>query len=368
MNHNESTSIKDKRSSRDSRIEALRIICCLCVIALHCKPNSVVSGVPIFFRYLFSNLIADPVSIFLLMTGFFFVKNDSYLDSIKKSLKRVFLPLLFYTVILIIYSGGLSSLVSFKKSLLALFSCFITWTPSIHNTGHLWYLYVHLLLVLISPLIKYLLIKIREHKSIEYLTVIIILCLFWLNDLSGNNIFRCSQIPISSLLPASLLVIMGNIAYDLVKKNAFCKHFLWLSIFLYIGLNYYRADLLTSGNIQMSDATFSLMGVLCALSVALFVLSLPTFEGRFSNITNWISSFTLDIYIWHVLAMELTSLTGLKTWFVSLITDGSETNSVYLRYTILYSLLIMVICLIWSLILKLIKKLIFNAASFQSSH
>ncbi|MDO5139635.1 MAG: acyltransferase, partial [Oscillospiraceae bacterium] len=295
MNHNEPSPTKSRRNARDSRIEALRILCCLCVIALHCKPNSVVNGAPVFFRYLFSNLIADPVSIFLLITGFFFVNKDSYLDSIKKNLKRIFLPLLFYTIVVIVISGGFSSVTSFKESLFALGKCLITWTPHIHNTGHLWYLYVHLLIVLLSPLIKYLLAKIKPNKYVELLTIALILVLFWLNDLSGNNMFRCSQLPITSLIPGILLVIMGNKAYDLVKKNASWKRFLWVFVFIYLGLNFYRADLLTKGNIQMSDATFSLMGVVCALSVALFVLSLPVCEGRFANAINWLSSFTLDI-------------------------------------------------------------------------
>ncbi|MBR0451795.1 MAG: acyltransferase [Oscillospiraceae bacterium] len=364
MVRNESSSIKGKRSSRDSRIEALRIACCLCVIALHCKPNSVVNGTPIFFRYLLSNLIADPVSIFLLITGFFFVNKDSYWDSVKKNLIRIFLPLLFYTIVVIIVSGGASSSAALKESLFSLGNCLITWTPNIHNTGHLWYLYVHLLIVLLSPLIKYLLVKIRSNRYIELLAIVFILALFWINDLHSNNMFRCTQIPVSSLLPASLLVILGNIVYDIVKKSVSCKRYLWLFIFLYIGLNLYRSDLLTRGNIQMSDATFSFMGVVCALSVAFFVLSLPSIEGRFVNIINWVSSFTLDIYIWHVIAMEMTTFTGLKTWFVSLITDGSETNSVYLRYTILYSLLVMVICIIWSLLLKLVKHLIYKFASY----
>ena len=346
---------KKNRAGRDSRIELMRLICCFFVVALHCKPGSNVAGVPSFSRYLFSNIIADPVSTFLMITGFFFVNDEKYAFTVRKNIVRIFLPMITYTFILVAYAKGFSSLETTKESLLSIGKCLITWTPFIHNTGHLWYLYVHLLIILLSPFIKGVIKKIRLNRFAEYITLVLILVLFWMNDRSGNQLFRCSQIPITSLLPAILLVVMGNLIYNLVETEHFLRKLSVLYLASFIGINIYRAKLLTSGSIQMSDATFSLMGVLCAMFLCLFFLSLLQFSASAGRCINWLSSFTLGIYIWHVLVMELTGTTGLRTWFISLVTDGSESFGVYLRYTALYALLVMVICTMWTLILRTIN-------------
>ena len=352
------SSFNKGRSKRDARIELLRMLCCFFVVALHCKPGSTVDGAPSFDRYLFSNIIADPVSIFLMITGFYFLNEEQYAKTVGKNIKRIFLPMISYIVILLAYGKGFSSIEAAKSSLLSIGKSIITWTPFIHNSGHLWYLYVHLLIIVLSPLIKYLLKQIRKHKYLEYCTLILSLGLFWANDYFSNRLFRCSQIPMTSLLPGMLLIIIGNSVFHIFDTHLFLHKLSVLYCGAFIGINIYRASLLTSGEIQMSDATFSFIGVLCALFLVLFFLSLPVIKGRAAECINLLASFTLGVYIWHVLIMEIVGTIGLRTWFVSLITDGSETTSVYLRYTILYSLLIMVICTIWSLFLRLINLLI----------
>lgn len=347
-----------RSSKRDARIELLRLFCCFFVVALHCKPGSNVDGVPSFARYLFSNIIADPVSIFFMITGFFFLNEERYIKTVEKNIKRIFLPMISYIVILLAYGKGFSSIEAAKGSLLSIGRSIITWTPFIHNSGHLWYLYVHLLIIVLSPLIKYLLKQIRKHKYLEYSTLILSLGLFWINDYFSNHFFRCSQTPVTSLLPGMLLVIIGSTVFHIFNTYSFLHKLLVLYCGAFIGINIYRASLLTSGDIQMSDATFSFMGVLCALFLVLFFLSLPAIKGRSAECINLLASFTLGIYIWHVLIMEIVGTIGLRTWFVSLITDGSETTPVYLRYTILYSLFIMVISTIWSMLLKVINLII----------
>lgn len=343
-----------KRTKRDIRIELLRILCCFCVVALHCKPGSRVEGNPVFFRFLFSNLIADPVSIFLMITGFYFVNEVSYKKNVFKNIKRILIPIVLYSLFILLISGGFSSASSAKDSFIQLGRCILTWTPLIHNTGHLWYLYVHLFLIFLSPLIQYVLSKVRANHGVEHITIILIFILFWLNDSVGNKLFRCSQIPITSLLPSILILLLGNIIYDLMSGIGpkYRPAAAFISLACYIGINLYRAELLTKGTIQMSDATFSLLGVLCAFFVCVFVLCFPKKDEPISHPINWLSSYTLDIYIWHVIAMELTYQFGLKTWFITLVTDGTESNSVYLRYIILYSLLIMFLCIVWAFLLR----------------
>lgn len=344
-----------RKKERDIRVELLRIACCLSVIMLHCKPSSIINGEPSSLRYLFSNLIADPVSIFLLITGFYFSSSSSYRENLLKNIIRIFLPLLLYTFVILLLSGGLSSLSALAHSLTAVGECLITWTPRIHNTGHLWYLYVHLLIVLLSPIIQHILVFINESYSRHYITLVTIPVLFWINDLLSNNLFHCSQIPVTSFLPAVLLVILGNTVFRLMNDFPNLHRFAPLYLITYFGINISRAKMLTAGTIQMSDATFSVTGVLSALMVCFFVLSFPESKKSLFHPINYISSFTLDIYIWHVIMMELTLTTGLKMAFISLITDGSESINMYLRYTILYAMVIMVLCSLLSLAIKTVK-------------
>ncbi len=346
------------RSKRDARIELLRLICCFFVVALHCKPGSNVDGVPSFARYLFSNIIADPVSIFFMITGFFFLNEETYAKTTGKNIKRIFLPMISYIIILLAYGKGFSSIEAAKDSLLSIGKSIITWTPFIHNAGHLWYLYVHLLIIALSPLIKYFLKLIRKRKYLAYCTLILFLGLFWINDFWGNRLFRCSQIPVTSLLPGILLIIIGNTVFQIFDTYFFLHKLSVLYCVTFIGINIYRASLLTSGEIQMSDATFSFMGVLCALFLVLFFLSLPAIKGRAAEFINLLASFTLGIYIWHVLIMEITGTIGLRIWFINIITDGSESFRMYFRYTTLFSLFVMMISLIWITILRVINSLI----------
>lgn len=348
-----------RKKERDIRIELLRIVCCLSVIMLHCKPSNIVNGSPVFFRYLFSNFIADPVSIFLMITGFYFSSTGSYREVVCKNLKRIFIPLILYTFAILFLSGGLSSFSTFISSIKAIGNCLITWTPNIHNTGHLWYLYVHLLIILLTPIIQHILFFMNKSYVRRYLTMFFILLMFWLNDETQNSLFHCSQIPVTSLIPGILLVMLGNSVFQLMNDVPALHRFAPFFFVSYVMINLYRAKLLSSGTIQMSDATFSSMGVLSAVMVCLLVLSFPEDKRPLSHPINFISSFTLSIYIWHVIVMELTLTTGLKTAFISLITDGTESINMYLRYTILYSLLIMVFCILWSFALKTIAHFLF---------
>ena len=81
--------------------------------------------------------------------------------------------------------------------------------------------------------------------------------------------------------------MLGNVLYDLMSETSKTARYLLtaLSFAGYIGINVYRADLLTKDRIQMSDATFSLMGVLCAFFVCVFVLCFPKNEKPINSPT-----------------------------------------------------------------------------------
>ncbi len=325
---------------------------------LHSKPGSFVNGEPLFSRFLFSNLIAEPVSTFLLITGFFFDGSSGYLKTVGKNVKRILIPLLTYTLFIIWYSKGFASPQRTKDSLLSLGRCLVTWNPEIHNTGHLWYLYVHMLVIAASPLIISLVRKIKEKTAYEIRTLVLILGAFLANDLLGNRLFRCTQVPISSFVPAVLIVVTGSIIYHLFQKYPSMRIAGIISPALFVALNLYRSRIQFSAGSQAAVSQFSFPGVMCAVLACMFVLALPSFENGLSKAINYISSLTLVVYIWHVIVIELTVTTGLKLGFAKLITDGSETLAMYLRFTILYALLIFFMCALLAILFRTANRLI----------
>ncbi len=343
---------------RDARIEALRLICCLCVIMLHSKPNSSVGGTLLFSRTLFSNLIAEPVSVFLLITGFFIDRDFSYYSSIKKTLKRIFLPLLGYTLLIIIYSGGLSSSEQVRRSASAFLKCMITWNPVIHNTGHLWYLYLHILIVAFSPAIVFLLKRLKQKTTYAYVSLAVILALFAINDLLDNRLFRCVQVPLTCLVPGILIVIAGNLVYYIAERVPGIKKIGFVSPLAFAALNLCRTVFQTKLGLQGNGAQFSFAGLASAMLVCLFVLALPVAEGGISRAVNRLSSRTLGIYIWHVLVLELMVTYGFRTRFATLVTDGSEAFRMYLRFTVLYALVILAICALWTFVFRKIESVV----------
>ena len=356
-----------KTTSRDARVEGLRLLACFFVICLHAKPSSVVEGTPVFARYLFSNLIADAITIFFLMTGFYFARKEPYLKRLIKCLRQIVLPAFVYTLFFLAYESNWFRNTTISNVFHSLLECVRTWTPVIHNTGHLWYLYIHVLLVVLSPVLVWFMDHCLSARWQQVLCLLIVGGSFFLNDTLSNGLFHCTQIPLTSLIPAILLVFAGHSLFHLLEQIGLTVYLPIVSFLLYLSINIQRANSLTRGTIQMSDAMFSFSGVACGALLCTVFLSLPKRARAFDNIINTLASTTFVVYIWHVLMMEFTITFGIKVPFVQLVTDGTESLFSYLSYTLSFSLLIFAACALLAFLYRGLRNGLYRLLSPKTS-
>ena len=130
--------ISERIRKRDTRVELLRLLACLFVVSLHTKPGSSVNGIPAFGRILYSNLITDGVSIFLLISGFYFFAESAYMQRLKRCALRIILPTFAFLVFILLLPvlGGQGGTAAEAAS--GLLSCILHWDPRmIHGGAHL---------------------------------------------------------------------------------------------------------------------------------------------------------------------------------------------------------------------------------------
>lgn len=346
--------VKGKRyHSRDSRIDMLRIIACLFVVALHTKSSSIVNGAPVFGRELFSTLIADGVSVFLLITGFYIFNKTSYLDRLKRLLVKIFIPTFLYILFLLFLPVFQNTPLNFAEIWRSLLSCITRWEPIVHNSGHLWYMFVYMLIVVVSPVLQLIHDKLLNNTAGRAVVLSMTFAMLLANDLTGNMIFRSSQVPLRAFAPACLIVLSGSALYE-IKKSYEGRLSIGFSAFaVYLGMNIFRAVAITSGKLAVSDAIFCCPGWICAVCLCIMFMSLKRTYGIGSKIVNAIASTTSGVYILHVWINEMLYEMGVKMWIVNLICDGSEKFSEYLKFSTVYPIVVLTACAVITAIIRL---------------
>ncbi|MBQ7903877.1 MAG: acyltransferase [Oscillospiraceae bacterium] len=347
---------------RDCRIEALRLVACFSVLILHFKPSTMVAGQQKLVRVLLTCLCTDAVGVFLLITGFFFFGRQSWRDRITTCLKRIVLPMFAYTLfIAIVYPLLIGHTVDYGAVFSQFAASVLTWNPLIHNSRHLWYLYMHAMIVLAYPLLK--LIKDRlDGKKGDLLFMAAMFALLLANDMTGNAIFHAEMVPVTVFVPGCLFVIAGSIIYKhrslfegrpLVSLAAIA-----VLLLTNAGRAVYMRNLLNADRAQTHFyGWYTSVGFVCAASLAVFALS---FRPVAADIINLLASNTLWIYVLHVVVQELASEKGLRGWVVATFLDGSETTLQFLKYTFIYCSLIFVLCSLVAFAVKIPLKIIKN--------
>lgn len=337
------------KSKRDSRIELLRLLACFSVLVLHFKPGTFVEGQRILSRTFITCICTDAVGTFLLISGLFFFNNQSYGKKILAYLNTIFLPTLIYTVFIAVGYPLITGTELNMGSVLKEFAItFTTWNPVIHNTRHLWYMFLYGMIVAAYPLLKGIKEKISDSRMFEIAFFAFVFVLFAINDLSNNRILRSEMIPVTVFIPGCLLVIAGSLLYG--ERHSFNGK-LWvtaLSLAVFLLVNTVRSIYMR--NMLNADSSASHMygwytsaGFICAVSLVIFGLSLKPF---FSNFINRLASYTMGIYILHPWVSEIISVLGLKMWVISTFLNGKETFAQYMKFTIIYCSIVFVICAI----------------------
>ena len=98
-----------EKKEKDICVEILRIIGMMIVVFVHVKPGDYVGGAPDIGRIALSAILADGVPIFWFILGFFlFRKKMDWEDVLKRTIIRIFIPLLLYSLFVWFFCGFLT--------------------------------------------------------------------------------------------------------------------------------------------------------------------------------------------------------------------------------------------------------------------
>jgi surface polysaccharide O-acyltransferase-like enzyme len=191
----------------DSSIEFFRIIGCLMVIAVHLHLDCWVNGLPDQSRIFLTCLCCDGVGVFWFICGAFLFQNQDYKKVLRHTWKKVVVPMIVFSIFVFYLRGFLLDSLSLKESIChsvkdykAILDGILGWYNPVEGIGHLWYLYVYILIMICFPILKYLVTEIDKSRKRKITAVAVICVLFLINDITDNGTLEFSHLFVS---PAS---------------------------------------------------------------------------------------------------------------------------------------------------------------------
>jgi len=154
------TKSTDKKTikKRDPSIDLIRVIACLLVVGTHVDLMGTGDATKLLIRLIF----ADGVTLFFILSGFFFFKKG-FKDTLKRTLTGIVLP----GVIVMLLSYQFAPFIRDEQTLLfclthlnfdirGFITDVLSWGGTIRESlaGHLWYIFTYLELVLAYPLLR----------------------------------------------------------------------------------------------------------------------------------------------------------------------------------------------------------------------
>ena len=366
--------MRREKGGRDLSVQLLRIFACFIVILVHVRPLSYTSQGYSLGRVMFSCFVSDGVAVFLIITGFFYLKNEVFATFLKKNLIKVVLPATILMVFCTIFSGflkgevsALESIKQFRVSeLLLILQSWITGNPNlITNCGHLWYVFLHIFVVLCFPLLRRFQSDDKEVKYEKYIIMAIgflyVVFETWSDRL---QIFALADSGPYKVIPVSLLLILiGDLLYRNIDKIKGRWSVRIIGVVVYVVTNVIRTfDQLyvyNSGGTETVVFWSSAYGIICSFSLALFFLTFEIKNVFFQKCINWLAYFTFSIYLVHyVLVCTLNNYPESIKCRINDYFNGDEGSIIdYLCVVGLNALIIFVLSLGLVVIIHLIIKL-----------
>ena len=354
----------NKKKSRDTTVEFMRIIGAIMVIGTHIKLGNLAKGVPVFSHILASCFVGDGVAVFWMILGFFYFRSDNYGKRLKSLVKSILLPLFIYSAIVFFLGDWLFEGTSIAESIShsaedyrKLLTNLLSWRNVVGNSGHLWFLYTYVLTVIIWPALKGIKVFISQNSKREKWLVVILFAAVTLNYLSENKLFAFSHYSINAVAAASVYVLLGDILYE--HRDTFRDNVKWriAGILAFICVNVLRAFVQKECLIIDSKNTlpifwytpFALVAV-CGLIIFLFSFS-GIGEGRGRAAILHIGSRTFYIYLLHYAIKNVLNRFGVNKAILNIVNDNCY------AYMTLYIALIFVLSLLGAEIICFIVNL-----------
>ncbi len=285
---------------RESGLELLRIICMLQIIFLHFGEHtgyrelaSKMGGINSYISSFTYYLCRAPIYIFLMLTGYFLVKKVMTFQDVKRRILKVYAPMLFFSILIPIIFLGLNIVNLTDVNVPKMFFPFLSRT---------WYfLSGYILIIIFSPFLNKL-IHAMDKKEFKTLLIIIALMLCgWriLANLEPFNKFISTELIIinqggKSLYDYIFMYLLGGYL-SLYWKNSNKLEFKYLFIFIYCAIMQCILIKLHHPYSRVATYNDNIFAVIQAVCLILFFRNLK-FK---SKVINYISSYTLAIYIIH---------------------------------------------------------------------
>lgn len=283
----------------------LRIIGAIIVIGVHlCLPMS--SGASLDKgRALIAAFFADGVAIFWCISGFFMFDNYDYKHVLQRTLKTVVLPLSAFSAFIFLFGEHGLGIKDVIRSVLV-------WENPFATHVQLWYLYIYILLMIVSPMVYAFIQYLKEDVQREKWFMVITFAFLIVNDISNNQLAVFSHHTINALVPAMILMIWGNIIYRKIKDtNLTTKHATMAAVVLVLcnvlrwGIQIVRSSTGVDGiHIYFWFTSIALVVVCCLIVIIFAVLQNKRRNKKWARIINSLASYTFMIYMLHMLVYK----------------------------------------------------------------
>lgn len=305
-----------KKLRRDIRVEALRILGILIVIAVHlCLPMS--EGATLDKgRALISVFFADGVAIFWFISGFFMYDKYSYSYTMKRTFKTVVLPLVVFSIFVFFFgefilNQGVSLLESVshsKEEYIAVLRSIAMWENPLKGHVQLWYVYIYILLMLVSPVIYAFINFLNEDIDRKKWFMRISFALLTLNDISNNTFARFSHHTWNALVPAMILVVWGNLFYSYIKdKTIKCKHMgIAMLVFVFSNVLRWMIQIIRSQtgvdgiHIYFWFTSFAVINTCCLIVIVFYLFQKQADNELFCKRLSGIAANVFWVYLLHM--------------------------------------------------------------------
>jgi peptidoglycan/LPS O-acetylase OafA/YrhL len=303
---------------KDVSVELIIIFACLIVVGVHCWPGNMIDGNYDISRTFISCCLADGVAIFWMVAGFFIFQKYDYRKILARTGKKIVAPIVCMSILMFYFindwmSGNSIQILSHgKEEYLLVWENLLKWQNSINGLEHFWYLYVYILLMLISPLI-YAFIKYLDEDPIRVKTFlgVSLLLLIW-NDASENAWGGFSHHTVNAMFPAVIEMLWGYFLYK-YKEKFLKKRYIYTAVVGFVLLNVLRT-LIQIMRYRLEDnpnssiyCWYSSLGLLCSICVIVFCFAVV--GNRFSKIGSkciaWLGAFTFNIYLVHPVVIQV---------------------------------------------------------------
>ena len=220
------------QNKRDLTVEMIRIIAIFIVICLHTASWYKSGNQIIVPNLLLYSFLQDGVPMFWFITGMFlFRKGNSFSKNMERTLKSILIPagvLVIIVAIFVPWVEGKSDIVScldfHALDCKRIIGSVLRWsTAGLPLSGHLWFVFAYLKIMLWYPLVKYICIDEDNANKVRRGLIVLALLAELINDLQKFGTLPTGKIiPFTIFGPSLLDVVLG---YEIaLKRKQLCNN------------------------------------------------------------------------------------------------------------------------------------------------